>query len=74
MIHRLGQLNVTKIPWAVLNACPVGLTLESAVKSSHLKVTEATRLWFALFIRLADLNFDDRVPPLHTADVWFRIS
>lgn len=67
VIHRLGQLNVPKVTWAVLNACPISLTLESAVQCAHFEVAEATRLGFALFIRLADLNFDDRVSPLHVA-------
>ena len=67
MVHRLGQLNVTEVSWTVLNACSISFTLESAVKCSHFEVTEATRLGFALFICLADFDFDNRVPPLQSA-------
>mmetsp|Transcript_44451 Transcript_44451/g.74149 ORF Transcript_44451/g.74149 Transcript_44451/m.74149 type:complete len:501 (-) Transcript_44451:153-1655(-) len=62
MEQRLGELNVTKVPWAFDYCAGASLTLEAAIHGAHAQIAQALVFRHTAFVRVAGLYLHHRHP------------
>lgn len=68
--HGLGQLDVAKVTWRVLNITTVRRANDAAVHRSKPGIAESIELWTSIVISLTDFDLHHGVLPLQHPAHW----